>query len=305
MRTTIVGPGAMGCLFAALLQEAGHEVWLLDHDVPRADAIERAGLAVEQDGRERCVAVRASADAARVPPCRVVWLFVKSPATRAALRGAAPLLAPETIVVSLQNGLGNAEEILRHVPAGRTVCGTTSWGAIAAEPGRVRVMGSGPSRVAPAAPEGMPAASEIADALRAAGVATEASPDLAGTLWSKLVLNAAINPLTALHEVANGALLEDTGLRRLLHDAVREAAAVAGALGIRLTYDDPARAANDLCRATGANASSMLQDIRRSRPTEIEALTGAVVREAARAGVPVPTNQMLLDRIRDKERKNR
>jgi len=302
MKIIIVGPGAMGCLCGGLLSEAGHAVWLLDRRADRARTIAGRGVVIEVDGSTRTVPVHATADAAEIGDADLVWIFVKAPDTATALLSAAPLLHGEATVGTLQNGLGNVEQITQHVDLHRVVCGTTSHGATALGWGRVRHAGSGPTVIAPAGDCPAERCREVSGMLTRAGIESTVSDDARSVLWSKIVISTAINPLTAAFDVRNGLLMERDDLRRLMHAAARETAAVAAAAGIRLSYSDPIAESEHICRCTAQNVSSMLQDVRHGRRTEIEQITGAVVETARRIGVAVPTNEMLLERVRERER---
>jgi 2-dehydropantoate 2-reductase len=144
-------------------------------------------------------------------------------------------------------------------------------------------------------------ADEVAALFNEAGLRTEVSPDIEAVLWGKLVVNSAINPLSALKGVPNGALLENPEWRALLEDTARESAAVAAARGIDVG-GDPVGSVVAVARLTAANRSSMLQDLERGVPTEIDAINGVVVQEGARLGVPTPVNRRLLDEIRAREK---
>ncbi|MBM4142165.1 MAG: 2-dehydropantoate 2-reductase [Lentisphaerae bacterium] len=294
MNIVVVGPGAMGCLFAALLKEAGHDVRLLDRDGARAREITERGLLVESDGATRTVPVRASADPAAIPPAPLAIIFVKAFDTAAAARAAAARLTENGTIVTLQNGLGNVEQIARCVPPDRIVCGSTAYGAETLGRGRVRLNGAGPTIVAPAVPAGAGRAAAVRELFAAAGIRAAARPDAASVLWSKLAINAGVNPVSAIFGVANGAVPRLPGARRLMHAAVWEAARTAAAHGIRLGYDDPIAEAELVCNLTAGNVSSMLQDVRRGRRTEIEQITGAVVKAAGNKNVAAPANGFLL-----------
>jgi 2-dehydropantoate 2-reductase len=140
----------------------------------------------------------------------------------------------------------------------------------------------------------------LADLLTQAGFVMDPVEDVQGLLWGKLVINAAINPLTALLEVPNGALLESPSLMEVIVGAAEETAAVAAALSVKLPFADPGAQVMDVARSTGENSSSMLQDIRRGAPTEIEAISGAIVREGERAGISTPINWTLWHLVQGK-----
>ncbi|BDG60532.1 ketopantoate reductase family protein [Caldinitratiruptor microaerophilus] len=298
-RIAVVGAGAIGSLFGAFLTLAGEEVWLVNPPGPHLEIIRQQGLRVVPAGGAavmggepvRVVRPRVSSDPAEVGAVDLVLIAVKAYRTREAVRWALPLLGPGTAVLTLQNGLGNAEAIEEAVGAGRVVVGVTSHGAGRPEPGLVVHAGAGPTVIGPwrGAPPAF--AGEVAAVLRRAGIEVEVvgAAGVERALWTKLAVNAAINGPGALLRVPNGALVESPSARRLLRSAAREVAAVAGRRGTPVLDPDPAARAEAVARATGPNRCSMLQDVERGRPTEVEAIYGAVVAEAGRLGVPVPT----------------
>jgi 2-dehydropantoate 2-reductase len=290
----VLGAGALGTLFAhglvgaglggpEAMAGAGPEVVLLARS-PGPDW-------VEVEGRERIALRRVTQPQG---PVDLLIVLVKAYATAQALRWAGAAAGPETVALTLQNGLGNAEALALVVGPERVLVGTTAQGATLLEPGRVRHGGSGESLIAPWAAGGAAAASaaRVAELLSQAGFPTGVADDARRLLWSKLVVNAAINPLTALLGVENGALLEREDGRRFMARAAREAGAVAAALGIDLG-EDPADRAERVAHATARNRSSMLQDLERGRRTEIEAINGAVVQYGRATGVATPVNEAL------------
>ena len=302
LRVGVIGPGAMGCLFGGLLALAGHEVWMLCRRPDQAELLERQGLIVERDGVERRAAVRATADPRRAAPLDFALVLVKSYATAAAARALLPALGPIGWVLTLQNGLGNAETLAAVLGRERLLAGVSSQGATLLGPGRVRHAGFGPNAVTDLAGGATERARWAAEVLSAGGLPTEVADDLAPLVWGKLVANSAINPLTALTGRRNGELL-DAPVGPLLDELARETAAVAEAAGVPLSFEDPAAHARAVARATAANRSSMLQDIELERQTEIGALNEAVVAEGARLGVPTPLNRAISALIRDLERR--
>jgi 2-dehydropantoate 2-reductase len=173
--------------------------------------------------------------------------------------------------------------------------GSTTLGATLAGPGRVRFGGAGLTTV-----ERHPRLAPLVALIQAAGFEVAETDQADRLVWSKLVINAAINPLTALLEVTNGVLLEHEETRALMAALAQETSAVAAAQGIELAFDDPAAAAEDVARRTAANRSSMYQDILRGAPTEIDAICGAVVREGRRVGVATPVNETVWKLVKAK-----
>jgi 2-dehydropantoate 2-reductase len=201
----------------------------------------------------------------------------------------------QTLVVTLQNGLGNRETLAAELGEGRVGQGVTMLGATLLGPGRVRHAGQGPTIFGAAPDRGGAAA--LAGLFAACGLPAELTDDLEALVWGKLMVNAGINALSALLRVPNGALAAIPQARALAERAAGEAAAVAAARGVRLPYADPAAHALGVAQATGANRSSMLQDVLRGSPTEVDAINGAVAREGRRLGVPTPVNALLTELV--------
>jgi 2-dehydropantoate 2-reductase len=285
----IVGTGALACLFAARLAEAGVRSTLLGTWPEGLEALRTHGVRlVGVDGSERVFPVEATADPADCGEPRFALVLVKSWQTERAARQLAACLSPEGVALTLQNGLGNREKLEQALGASRVALGVTTTGATLLGPGRVRPGGEGAVSIG-----AHPRLEPLANLLRRAGWAVETVPESDALLWSKLVINAAINPLTALLRVPNGELLARPAARTLLAAVATEAAAVAAALGQRLTFTDPVAAAEAVAHRTASNSSSMLQDVLRGAPTEIDAICGAIVAAGEQNGVPVPVNRTL------------
>lgn len=301
MTIVFVGPGAMGCLVAALFKETlrpgTHDVWLLDKNTERAEFINTHGVRIDDKNGARVVRVATTAETAVIGSANLLCLCVKTYDTGPAIRHSLRLVGMDTIVVSLQNGCGNVEQIAEVVENAQIVCGITAHGATKLGEGHVRHAGAGPTWLAPFLAERRELAGRVADLLTKSGMDATVVDDMQSMIWSKLIINSAINPLTAISNVWNGQLLEDPELRKTMRKAASEAAAVARAKGMALMYGDEVEEIEKVCRATSKNISSMLQDVRRGRRTEIDSITGVIVKEAHALGVEVPTNEMLLERV--------
>jgi 2-dehydropantoate 2-reductase len=291
MRIVVMGAGAMGSLVGGLLS-AQHDVTLVGRKGPM-EAIRARGLRIT--GASQLVArpqVALSAAEAATP--ELLLLTVKAYDTARALRDARPLLGPRTAVLSLQNGLGNLEQVEAAAAPGLALGGVTTHGVTFVEPGHVHHAGVGYTKVGGRGPASLPLATQVADALTRAGLRTEALQDIAPELWAKVIVNSGINPLTAITGLPNGELLAQPGLKDLMERTVEEAVAVARAAGIALPPGDMAERTRTVARLTAANKSSMLQDIERGRRTEVEAICGAIVGEARKLGIEAPRNAALL-----------
>jgi len=243
---------------------------------------------VEADGAQRAWPVRIAADPAECRGVRCALVLVKAWQTERAAQQLAACLPADGLALTLQNGWGNRETLEQALGPERVALGTTTLGATLLAPGVVRAGGQGPVTLG-----SHPRVQPLAELLRAAGFDVRLTGDVDGLAWGKLVINAAINPLTALLRAPNGQLLERPEARALMGLAASEAAAAGLAQGLHLPFDDPVAAAEDVARRTAVNHSSMYQDVQRGRPTEIDAICGAVVQAGERVGVATPVNRTL------------
>jgi 2-dehydropantoate 2-reductase len=292
MKTAVIGAGAMGSLFGGLLTESGVAVWLLDIWEAHINTLNQSGLTIEREGVTRVVRPNAVTDPQSIGQVDLVIVFVKSTHTAAAARTAAGLVRPDGLVLTLQNGMGNADILGQAVKPDKVLAGTTSHGATMLGPGRVRHAGIGPTQIGLWAAGDPAPAQKVARILTGAGIETEVTDDIHARVWHKLFINVGINAITALTGIHNGQILDLATTRDLSQKAVEEAMAVARAKGIKVEEDVVAHVFK-IAEATAANRSSMGQDVDYRRPTEINAINGAVVREARQSGLATPVNETL------------
>ena len=302
MKIAIVGPGALGCLLAARLFAAGEDVCLVDYRPDRVRLLSQQGIRLEASpGRETVMRIPIGL-AGDITARDLAIVTVKTYRTAAAALALPRLLAPGGIALTLQNGLGNLEEMAKVVGWEPLAAGVTYLGVIRRDEGVVVPAGQGPTFLG--APQGSrvtrPTLEEVAQRFGRAGLECGVRADIEALLCEKLQVNVAINPLTAILRVPNGMLLDLPEAWQVSLAAAREAAAVAQAAGFTLPepLEDRLRR---VCTATAANRSSMLQDILAGRPTEIEALNGQVAARGAALSVPTPTNDLLTKLVRSLE----
>lgn len=306
MKVAVIGPGALGCLLAAKFRLAGEDVWLVDYRPERARLLARQGLLLRTPTGIAAHVKVTVAPAAAVGPVDLAILTVKAHQTTLAVEALPLLLSSGGMALTLQNGLGNLEEMARAVGPERLLGGASILGATRLREGEVLLAGLGPtyigsppgSRVSPAEVEA------VAALFRRAGLPCEVRGDIETVLWEKLLVNVGINPLTALLQVKNGDLPKIPAAWGLAVAAAAEAKDVARASGIDLTVDPEARL-QEVCTATAANRSSMLQDITAGRRTEIEALNAQVAARGESRGVPTPVNRFLTQLLRALEEAHR
>jgi len=284
----IVGTGALASLFATRLTQAGHEVTMLGTWREGLDALNKDGVRlVDADDIEHKYHVHATSDPHECSDAKYAIVLVKAWQTERVASQLSTCLAKDGLALTLQNGLGNRETLIQSLSLTRVALGSTTTGATLLGPGQVKAGGEGVISL-----EQNQALGPLEAALRSAGFNIQVVNDAGALIWGKLVVNAAINPLTALLRVKNGELLERPSARELMSALAIETANVARAENIKLPFDDPVKIAEEVARKTSANTSSMLQDVLRSAPTEIDAICGAVVKAAEKHGIETPVNRV-------------
>jgi 2-dehydropantoate 2-reductase len=293
----VFGTGAVGTWLAVRLHAAGAaQVTVAGTWAAGLEAVAR-GVRVEEPGRVLEARLPAARSDGPLPAADFVLVLVKSHQTAGVATAAARAVREDGRVVTLQNGLGNREALAAAAGAGRVRAGVVTAGVRRVDADTVTAL---PGTVTLEVPPGDASMARLAEVFDAAGLAPGRVADVEPHVWRKVAVNCAINPLTALRRVPNGALLEDRSALATLRAAAREVAAVACARGLDL--GDVEGAALAVARMTAGNRSSMLQDVERGAPTEIDALCGAVVREGRLRGVPTPVNERLWRDVRALDR---
>jgi 2-dehydropantoate 2-reductase len=292
----IAGTGAMACLFAARLSQAGYSVQMLGTWEEALDKIAKNGVRLlDHVGGSRTYKVQISSDPKAFLDSHLALVLVKSWQTSCTAERLSECLSADGLALTLQNGLGNFETLVDILGVERVLAGTTTAGATLIEAGVVRPAGKGEISLA-----SHPGQVELAEVLRQSGFLVQSVTNIEGLMWGKLVINSAINPLTAILGIKNGDLLNLEPARELMNLVVRESAGIAMGLGVRLPYADPSTAAEKVALDTAQNRSSMLQDITRGAPTEIDAICGQIIKSGKKMGIPTPLNQALLKLVKSK-----
>lgn len=300
LNVTVFGIGAMGTLFGSRLSPLAN-VTLFGNWPEQIEILKRDGLTITRpDGSQSYHTLSVTNNLEQIPPADLALILVKSYQTDRAASQAATILRPDGLAITLQNGLGNLEKLSEAIGRERATLGVTTQGATVLSPGQLYHAGEGITHLAlvPALEKRL---EDVANLFNASGLETLLVDNADSLVWGKLTINAGINPLTALLEVPNGILVQEDSLRQIMIAAASEAAQVAGAQGIQLPFANVSDQAAKVSKATANNRSSMLQDISRSAPTEIEAISGAIVRFGKRFGIPTPVNECLLWAIKNKE----
>lgn len=287
MKIAVMGAGAVGCYFGGLLARAGHDVVLVARPA-HVEAMQREGLLLDTQTFQERVRVQASTQPEGVQGAQCVLFCVKSTDTESAGLAMAPHLAEGATVLSLQNGVDNAERLAAVLQ--RPVLPAVVYVATAmAGPGHVRHFGRGELVIAPS-----PTSEQLTRTFAAAGIPMQVSDNVAGALWAKLVLNCVYNPLSAITRLPYGEIVNAQGLDvpRAMDDIVRECLAVAHASGIALP-EGTAEAVLPLAASMPGQVSSTAQDLARGRHTEIDHLNGFIVRRGEALGIATPANRLL------------
>jgi 2-dehydropantoate 2-reductase len=292
MKITVIGSGAMGSLFGGLLAESRQKVFLVDLCQEHVDAINSHGLGVESNGMVRHIDIKASTRLTDGKNADLVIVFVKSPQTKAAAVSAQACLNDSGCVLTLQNGMGNADIISTVVDPLRVVTGTTSHGATLLGPGLTCHAGVGPTTIGTWSCQSRINLEKIKNLFCSAGIDTKIEDNIHLIVWKKLMINVGINAITALTHIKNGQIVDSPPTGALVRAAVKEAGQVALAHGISLP-DEIVEQVFIAAQATAPNRSSMGQDVDHKRETEIDAINGAIVRMAQDKGILVPVNQTL------------
>ena len=291
----VVGAGAVGSFFGAMLARAGHDVTLIGR-AAHVQAIGRDGLELHRGGTVDTVRLTATVDMRAVGEADLVLLCVKSTDTDATAREIAPLLAPHVLVMSLQNGVENAATIARHVR--QTVIPAVVYLATSMpEPGVVCHFGRGDLVIGAldgaGAPAGRPSLQAVAGLFESAQVPVRISTDVIGELWRKLLVNCAYNAISGLAQTPYGRMVELPEIRELQQALVRELLAVAQADGQHLPLDEALAAVQRIAETMPQQLSSTAQDMARGKPSEIDHLNGFIARRGAALGIKTPINQTL------------
>jgi 2-dehydropantoate 2-reductase len=304
LKICILGAGALGCALGGVLTEAGNEVWLINRNKAHIEAMSNKGLVLRDGGVDRTVQVLASATVVPAGEVDLVVVLVKSFHTGEAMAAAMSLLGSNTVVMSLQNGLGHEDILADIVGRERVLAGKTYAGGTELAPGHVNIGTRGKdTHIGELDGRVTERVRRIAATFTAAGLETTVSDNIMGTIWDKLLVNVATGALSGITGLAYGDLYAVPEVEACAVAAVAETMAVAKASGIQLTTNDPQqpwiKAAAGLPFEFKA---SMLQSLEKGFVTEIDFVNGAVVRQGARCGVPTPVNQTLVACLKGIER---
>ena len=297
MRIAVIGAGAMGGMFGARFAEAGADVVLVDRDAEHVRAIATDGLAVDAEDGQHWHRLLAVTDPAGLAPADLVLVMVDCNATGEAAAVAGELLAPGGAVLTLQNGIGNVEALVAVLGEARVMAGSTMNSAARTGPGRVAHTHLGKTVLGELDGSQSERLKELAALFEAAGLPVATSDNVMGHIWQKFVLNAALNPVSAITRLRPGEIADSPAARDLVNRILDEVLAVVAAEGISLP--EPDTRGSILGHAVGRmNKPSMLQHVEQGRRTEIDALNGALLGYAARHGLACPVNETIVQLVK-------
>lgn len=286
LKVAVMGAGAVGCYFGGMLARAGHPVTLIARP-QHVEAIASGGLRMETTSFDERVRLAASSEPGAVRGARLVLFSVKSLDTESAGAQIRPHLAPDALVLCLQNGVDNADRLRAVLPRHAVAAAVVYVATEMAGPGHVRHHGRGDLVIEPSS-----ASAAVAQAFIAAGVPTEVSGNVRGALWAKLILNCAYNAVSAITQLPYGQSAAGEGIKDVMRDVVAECLAVAQAEGVQVAGDVHA-AVDKLAGSMPSQFSSTAQDLARGKRSEIDYLNGLIVRRGAALGVATPANRVL------------
>lgn len=306
MHFLLVGPGALGCLLSSIVTKGiavtGDRLTLLDHNAERAKYLTGRGIIYQQGDTCSTVPATATSDPQHLEAVDVVLLCVKSYDVAVSLTFCRPLLTETTLVVFLQNGISHLS-MGDHLGKATAAFGTTTEGATLLRRGHVRHAGSGVTSLGflhNPDDHGALLLEKTRAIFAAGGLQVETTGNVLAKIWAKLFINVGINAFTATLACKNGELLTIPGIAERMRTAVYEAMCIARAEGIEVV-DDPYRATRIVCSKTAENVSSMLQDVRNRRRTEIDAINGAIVAKGLNYGIKTPENSLLYRQVKEIE----
>jgi len=300
MKAGIVGAGALGSLFAHIFQRTGIPFSIYEKDQSIVDEINTSGLSLAENDLTDIIHPSINTKPGILTDADIIILFVKSYSTDNAIKDILSSIKKDSIIVSLQNGLGNFETITKYINEDRIVLGTTTIGATKTGLSSVSFGGKGVITIGSSSSESIEAADNL---FSKAGLQFTRvfNPHIA--VWKKAVINAGINPIAAILDIKNGDILQIPYAMELQKQLVTESVNTAKAAGIPLDIDIMLNEVNETCLKTSANICSMLQDISNGRKTEIDSIIGAVIETASHHNIPVPVSETIYLLIKGLESK--
>jgi 2-dehydropantoate 2-reductase len=307
IKITIIGPGSIGILIGSFfLRDKNLEIFFLHRDREKVEKIKTQGISVKKlNGKSEKFSSNLfsiTENEKEIGKCELIIVAVKAHQTKEILKKILNLIDENTYVITLQNGLGNIENLKKVVPENKIIGGITSYGAYSISCGNIVLAGEGETIIGSISKENQREILRFKNLFNRVGFKTKITSNIEGALWSKFLINIGINPLASVLDVHNGYLIEDKNSRKILEYLVKEGWEIAKKKGVKLLYPDPVKKVKEVCKLTYYNINSTLQDIRNKRKTEIDFLNGIVVKEGEKLKINVPVNLIFYNLIKFKEK---
>ena len=283
----------MGCLFGPKLAEAGNQVILVDHDPKTVSTIRKNGVRIKKGKMQRRVLVPIRKSLGNLRRCDLILVMVKAYSTRPLARELRGKIGSQSTILTLQNGLGNAD-VLARLLGNRVLAGSTTEASLRLGPGEIKHTGKGTTLVGELDGSTSRRVVNVVRALEGAGFASHVTGEVQKVVWSKAVLNSAINPVTALTRLRNGQVNRIGELRELMLGLLQEGVKIGKAEGVKLNLAHLSGTLSMVLRSTGQNLSSMLQDVMNGRKTEVRELNGMIVKLGRSHEIDAPLNSQIL-----------
>ncbi len=298
MKVVIVGPGAIGLLFAALFSRTKEDIWVLDKNSERCQKLKKSGLKVCGTTTLDVQNVKFTCNVNELRDAQFWFICTKSYDTKGVIENISKAVSNSAYIISLQNGVGNFELLGEEFGAERVLAAVTNMAALREESDLVKHTGIGETVIGSMNGTIGVALKDLRVLFQKSGASFKITKDIKSFLWTKLIINVAINALAAITRLNNGSLNQFEGSRRIFADAVAEAVKVAKRKKIKLVYDDMQAKAEAVCQATSENFSSMLEDVLHRKRTEIDFINGVIVRQGKSLGIKTPVNFFLYNLIK-------
>ncbi|MEQ8154080.1 MAG: 2-dehydropantoate 2-reductase [Clostridiaceae bacterium] len=295
MKIAVLGAGAMGCLYGAYLSK-NNEITMIDIYKPQVDSINEKGLVMLENGQEKKYDVQAVLSGTDIGCADIVVVFVKSTQTYEAIKENQKLINDKTLILTLQNGAGNDRDILNFAPKENIIIGTSKHNSVGIGLGKIHHTASGVTTIGTMDPDSSNDRI-VADILNKSGLQAVISDDIQRIIWSKLFVNMSINTLTALLQTRIGYMIKNKNAWDFARRVVYEGVEVAEADGTYFDRRETLEMVRQVCIEAGDGYTSMYQDRKNKRLTEIDKINGAVVEQAKLYGVPTPYNSLIVDLI--------
>ncbi|MFX1606638.1 MAG: ketopantoate reductase family protein [Promethearchaeota archaeon] len=303
MKIVVVGSGAIGSLYGAFLSRLEDTEVILVGRNPHVSAIQSKGLKIKGILGNHVFKLKAMKFASKIDTADLVIVTTKTYDTLVAAKSAKHLVDGGASVLLIQNGLGTEEMVAKALKTTKVLRATTCMGALRTSPGVVTATGCGLTEIGSRYPENKELVEKLTEMMKEVGFDVRSSDNIEGVVWTKTLVNCGINPVGALTGLTNGEVYNNKALRSLIVRLVEEAVQVVEALGVKLTTEDPVRYALGTAKATGDNINSMLQDLQAGKRTEIDAITGEVIRLAKEHGIETPSSEAVYALVKALESK--